>query len=115
MTRPAPRSAAALPAPGDDGRLVHGSVAVDLVAHDVVADGARVELSHLQFLMLVALVRARGGVVPTAELRRIAGEVVPVTDRTVPSVISRLRARLGERGASIRVVRSRGYRLALPD
>lgn len=92
---------------------MYGPLVVDLGAHLALVDGDPLELSHLQFVVLTALVRGSGRVVSNSELRRAAATVVPPTERTVTTAVSRLRSQLSRRrpSTSIEVVRARGYRL----
>ncbi len=96
-----------------------------LAVHDLVVDvparaarvgGAQVELTGLEFDLLVALMRRPGRVVPRAALLEEAGRTdVTVSERTVDVHISNLRKKIGDRDREpplIRTVRGIGYVLA---
>lgn len=93
--------------------LAFGPLVLDLDAHVALANGEPLELSHLQFLLLVTLVRRAGRLVTADELHSVAATAVVPTRRTVTSAISRVRRRLGEASDRlvIEVVRGVGYRL----
>jgi DNA-binding response OmpR family regulator len=90
-----------------------GGVVVDVGARSVEVDGELVELTGLEFDILVALVRRAGRVVPRTALLAEAGrDDVTVSERTVDVHISRLRKKLGDDPRSpqrIRTVRGVGY------
>ncbi len=94
-------------------RLSAGGVVVDVGARSVEVDGELVELTGLEFDILVALVRRAGRVVPRTALLAEAGrDDVTVSERTVDVHISRLRKKLGDDPRSpqrIRTVRGVGY------
>lgn len=95
--------------------LVAGDVVLDLPAHQVWAGGQPIHLSHLEFVALTTLARAGGKAVSPSELAEILAEVTTIGPRTVTSVLSRLRERLGS-GPSrpdIVVTRGRGYHLVV--
>lgn len=100
-------------AQADASMLVFGPLVLDLDAHVALAHGEPLDLSHLQFLLLVALVRRAGRLVTADELRGVAATAVVPTRRTVTSAISRVRRRLDDVGdaIAIEVVRGAGYRL----
>jgi two-component system, OmpR family, response regulator len=88
----------------------HG-VAIDVPGREVRVGGKRVELTGLEFDLLVALVRRAGRVVPREALLGEAGRSdTVVSERTVDVHISHLRQKLGEDGARlIKTVRGVGY------
>lgn len=101
--------------PTEGGRTLHyGDLVLDLEAHQAFAGDRPLTLSHLQFLLLAALVRSGGAVVATSDLMCVASAVTRPSARTVPAAISRLRRELRARAAvsGIVSVPSRGYRLA---
>ena len=120
---PLPRHLAALPnpagpperpAPGEVLRC--GDLLLDIPAHQAFAGADALPLSHLQFVLLVHLVRNVDRVVSADELARVAATVGPIRGRTVASAVSRLRRHLGSgpQRPSIVVSRARGYRLSKP-
>jgi DNA-binding response OmpR family regulator len=94
-------------------RLAAGGVTVDVAARKAEVDGQSVDLTGLEFDILVALVRRAGRVVPRGALLAEAGrDDVTVSERTVDVHISRLRKKLGDDPRSpqrIRTVRGVGY------
>jgi two-component system, OmpR family, response regulator len=96
--------------------LSAGGITVDVAARDVQVDGRRVELTGLEFDLLLALVRRAGRVVPRTSLLSEAGrDDVAVGERTVDVHISKLRKKLGDDPKSprrIQTVRGVGYVLA---
>jgi two-component system OmpR family response regulator len=88
-------------------RLVAGGIEVDIAARTVSVDGRPVELTGLEFDILVALMRRAGRVVPRNALLAEAGRDEVVGERTVDVHVSKLRRKLGE--ARIRTVRGIGY------
>lgn len=94
--------------------LSAAGIAVDVAARDVQVDDRRVELTGLEFDLLVALLRRPGRVVPRATLLSEAGrDDVAVGERTVDVHISKLRKKLGDEAQRrIQTVRGVGYVLA---
>lgn len=81
-------------------------------------DGARVDLTAVEFDILLALMRARGRVLSREQLLQEASQRGPdVSDRSVDVHVSSIRRKLGYERSSgcIETVRSMGYRLREPD
>jgi len=97
-------------------RLVAANVAVDVAARSALVDGAVVELTGLEFDLLVALMRRAGRVVPRTALLSEAGRSdVIVSERTIDVHISHLRRKIGDKSRDpplIRTIRGVGYVLA---
>jgi DNA-binding response OmpR family regulator len=97
-------------------RLSVHDVVVDVPSRTVEVAGAPVELTGLEFDLLVALMRRCGRVVPRAALLEEAGRNdATVSERTVDVHISNLRKKIGDRNREpplIRTVRGVGYVLA---
>jgi len=95
-------------------RLTAGNVVLEVETRAVYADGQLVELTGLEFDLLLSLLRRAGQVVPRASLLAQAGRTdVTVSDRTVDVHISHLRKKLGDDPPRlIRTVRGVGYVLA---
>jgi DNA-binding response OmpR family regulator len=98
----------------DSERLTLGALSVDVGARTVRVKGSEVELTGLEFDLLVALVRRAGRVVPRSALLDLAGRSdVTVSDRTVDVHVSHLRQKLGDDPPKlIRTVRGVGYQMA---
>ena len=92
-------------------QLTVGSMAFDVAARSVQRDGRSVELTGLEFDLLLALARRAGRVVPRANLLELAGRNdVNVSDRTVDVHVSHIRKKLGDDDAVIlKTVRGVGY------
>lgn len=94
-------------------RLVAAGIEADVGTREVTCDGAPVELTGLEFDVLVALLRRAGRVVPRAALLGYAGrDDAVVGERTVDVHISKLRRKLGDDPRAprrIRTVRGVGY------
>jgi DNA-binding response OmpR family regulator len=92
-------------------KLSVSGVLVDLESRRVERDGAPVELTGLEFDVLVALLQRAGRVVPRAALLELAGRNdVTVSDRTVDVHVSHLRKKLGDDPPRlIRTIRGVGY------
>lgn len=92
-----------------------GSVVVDPETRTVTRDGVQVELSRLEFDLLLHLLRADGAVVSRhALLKEVWGYQRPVGTRTVDTHVHTLRAKLERDPADPRhllTVRKVGYRL----
>ncbi|MEM7155332.1 MAG: response regulator transcription factor [Myxococcota bacterium] len=96
--------------------LSAAGIRVDVQAREVHVDSRRVDLTGLEFDLLVALLRRAGRVVPRAALLAEAGrDDVAVGERTVDVHISKLRKKLGDDPKTphrIQTVRGVGYVLA---
>ncbi len=92
-------------------RLEAGGVSVDVAGREVRVDGKLVDLTGLEFDLLVALVRRAGRVIPRDALLGEAGRSDTVVgERTVDVHISHLRQKLGDAGSRlIKTVRGVGY------
>src|SRR5687767_6758152 len=97
-------------------RLVVGDMEIDVAARAVAMSGKPVDLTGIEFDLLVALARRAGRVVPRDSLLSLAGRAdVVVGERTVDVHISHLRSKLGDDPKSprwIKTVRGVGYMLA---
>jgi len=94
--------------------LRSAEVTVDVASRLVTVAGREVELTGLEFDLLLALMRRVGRVVPRGLLFELAGRGdTSVGDRTVDVHVSRLRKKLGDESQRlIRTVRGVGYLLA---
>ncbi|HEY4121307.1 MAG TPA: response regulator transcription factor [Byssovorax sp.] len=97
-------------------RLAIGDIAVDVPGRVVTVGGKGIELTGIEFDVLVALVRRAGRVVSRDALLSEAGRGdVTVGERTVDVHVSHLRQKLGDDPKSprlIKTVRGVGYVLA---
>ena len=87
--------------------IVVGQVAVDANSRQVRVGAERVELTGLEFDLLMALIRRPGRVVARETLLAEAGRGdVTVNDRTVDVHVSHLRRKLGDDPRSPRVIKT---------
>jgi DNA-binding response OmpR family regulator len=102
--------------PAGEPPVVVGTISVDVSAREVKVSGKAVELTGIEFDLLVALARRPGRVVPREVLLEEAGRGdVTVNDRTVDVHVSHVRRKLGDDPRSprlIKTVRGVGYVLA---
>lgn len=101
---------------GELGELLHfGEISIDPKAQIVYRRFSPVEVTHREFLLLLALARRGGGVVSRQELlREVWGHQVEVITRTVDVHIMELRKKIEDdpaRPRYILTVRKMGYRL----
>ncbi len=95
-------------------QLTVANIAIDVPSRVVTVAGKPVDLTGLEFDILVALLRRAGRVIPRDALLKEAGRSdVIVGERTVDVHISHLRQKLGDdRSKLIKTVRGVGYVLA---
>lgn len=100
-----------LRAPGLPGKLVLGPFELDRAVFGVRLDGAKLDLTAIEFKLLAALMEKRGATVPRADLLRIVwGYRGGVDSRTVDTHMRRLRAKLGPHADRLQTVRGEGFR-----
>ncbi|MDQ3034977.1 MAG: response regulator transcription factor [Myxococcota bacterium] len=99
---------------GSDQRLSAAGITADLGTREVSVDGRVVDLTGLEFDILIALLKRAGRVIPRNALLAEAGrDDVVVGERTVDVHISRLRKKLGDDPPQrIKTVRGVGYVLS---
>ena len=96
----------------DADKLLVGPILIDVSTRRVSCSGAEIELTGIEFDILLALARRAGQVIPRDRLLAAAGRGdVVVSERTIDVHISHLRQKLGE-GRLIKTVRGVGYVLA---
>ncbi len=101
------------PAGVEKDLLKAGKLTVDLSRHKVSIDKKEVELTNMEFKLLVILIQRRGRVQSRDRLLEdVWGMASVVTTRTVDTHIKRLREKLGKTGDSIETVRGVGYRFS---
>ena len=106
MRRAAPESVAE--------RIHVGPLAIDVEARRVRVGEREVELTGLEFDLLLALARRAGRVVQRDALMELAGRGEHVGERTVDVHIAKLRSKLGDDAKAprlLRTVRGVGYQL----
>ncbi|MEI7742945.1 MAG: winged helix-turn-helix domain-containing protein [Chloroflexota bacterium] len=88
---------------------------LDLVQHQLVLDGRRVDLTKLEFEVISYLYQRRGAVVERSELLRdVWGYDDDGGSNVIEANVRSLRHKLGDRATSIETVRGLGYRFAAP-
>jgi DNA-binding response OmpR family regulator len=92
--------------------LSAGGLEVDLTRHLVTLDGNELVLTLMEFKLLVALIKRKG----EAQSREILLSDVwdvdkSINTRTIDTHITRIREKLGDKGAMIKTVRGLGYKL----
>jgi len=99
-------------APAEGNSLRFGSLAIDMERHRVTVDGREVELTTLEYKLLLTLAE-RHGRVQSREglLQDVWGYHYTGDTRTVDTHITRLRTKLGRASAMIRTLRGFGYKL----
>jgi two-component system OmpR family response regulator len=96
----------------DSERLQAGPIGIEISARTVTFEGNAVDLTGIEFDILVALARRAGRVIPRERLLEAAGRGdVSVSERTIDVHISHLRQKLGD-SKLIKTVRGVGYVLA---
>jgi two-component system phosphate regulon response regulator PhoB len=93
-------------------RIVIGPLSVDRAEHRVLVDGAAVDLTPIEYKLLLLLIERRGRVQSRAHLLQSVWEAAPdIQTRTVDMHVQRLRTKLGSAGDLIETVRGFGYRI----
>jgi DNA-binding response OmpR family regulator len=101
---------------GPGGAIEAGPLRVDLVAHEALCAGARLDLTPREFDLLAFLARHPGRALSRDELlRKVWGYDYVGETRTVDVHVRRLRAKLGEHHVLIETVMGAGYKLASPS
>jgi DNA-binding response OmpR family regulator len=94
-----------------NGVIKLNRMSVDLTGKRLCIDGAEIELTAREWLLLECLVRRVGQVVPKERVQQaLANPEHEVTPNAIDVQVSRLRAKLGE-AVVIRSLRGLGYRL----
>ncbi len=93
-----------------------GPLSVDRSALTATVDGEPVELTPIEFKLLLLLLERRGRVQSRPRLLESVWQAQPdIQTRTVDMHVKRLRAKLGAAGEFIETVRGFGYRFRDPD
>lgn len=92
--------------------LTAGPISVDPFAHRVTVSGAEVDLTSMEYRLLLLLIQQPGRVVGRPQLLEGVWAAVPdLQTRTVDVHVQRLRSKLGAAGAMIETIRGHGYRI----
>ena len=104
------------PAEVEKDVLKSGKLTVDLLRHKVIIDKKEVELTNMEFKLLVTLMQRMGRVQSRDTLLDDVWDIASdVTTRTIDTHIKRLRQKLGKAGKLIETVRGIGYRFSEGD
>jgi len=99
------------PVSSEEGAIVFGILRIDRDAHRVFVNHKEVELTALEFKLLVTLHDRRNRVQDRSTLLSdVWGIDADITTRTVDTHVKRLREKLGPAGDYIHTVRGVGYR-----
>jgi two-component system, OmpR family, alkaline phosphatase synthesis response regulator PhoP len=91
--------------------IERGDLMIHVGRHEVILKNKPVELTHLEFRILLALAKKPGWVMTRYQIvDATRGEGVSVTDRSVDVHIVSLRKKLGEANEFIETVRGVGYK-----
>ncbi len=102
--------------PQDGAPAPVGPIRVDLEAHRCFVDGEEVELTPLEFRLLVTFMSRLGRVQSREQLLRDVWEMSSELEtRTVDTHVKRLREKLGSGRDLLETVRGVGYRLVAPE
>jgi two-component system phosphate regulon response regulator PhoB len=100
----------------EDQRRIVGRLRIDEQAHRVWVDDKEIELTLLEYRLLLAFVTQEGRALPRGTLLDgVWGLDVSITSRTVDTHINRLRDKLGAAAAYIETVRGVGYRFLVRE
>jgi two-component system phosphate regulon response regulator PhoB len=101
----------------EDDLIQFGALRIHRQAHRVWVDQQEIELTALEFRLLVTLYDLRNRVRSRmALLNAVWGVETDITTRTVDTHVKRLREKLGQAGTYVETVRGVGYRFAdTPD
>jgi len=95
-----------------EGAIELAGLAIDVAGRSVSADGAPVELTRVEFDLLVALARRPGQALSRAWIcEHVLDPDRDGSERTLDVHVSRLRKKLGRLGARVATVWGVGYRL----
>lgn len=93
-----------------------GSLTIDRAAHRVVVNGAELDLTPIEYKLLLLLAERRGRVQGRTQLLEAVWDASPdIQTRTVDMHVQRLRTKLGAAADLIETVRGFGYRMAVPS
>ena len=93
-----------------------GPIAIDRAALTVTVSGEQVDLTRIEYRLLLLLAERRGRVQSRPQLLASVWEAqTDIQTRTVDMHVQRLRTKLGEAGDLVETVRGFGYRLRGPE
>jgi len=90
-----------------------GPIKVDIARHEVLVNKKAVELTPMEFKLLVTLMERQGRVQSREKLLNDVWDMSSdVTTRTIDTHVKRLREKLGKAGELVETVRGLGYRFS---
>jgi len=90
-----------------------GKLIVDITRHKVTVDKVEIELTLMEFNLLVTLMQRKGKAQSRDKLLEDIWDIAAdVTTRTIDTHIKRLRQKLGKAGKFIETIRGLGYRFS---
>jgi DNA-binding response OmpR family regulator len=94
-------------------RIVSGDLAIDLLAHEVTVAGRPVDVTRIEFDLLVALARSPRRVLTREQLIEAVWDAPVDSSHVLDAHLSRLRCKIGQAGGEriAHAVRGIGYRL----
>jgi two-component system, OmpR family, phosphate regulon response regulator PhoB len=96
--------------------IKRGALVIDMPRHKVTVNNKEVDLTPIEFRLLVTLIERQGRVQSRDRLLADVWDIhADVFTRTVDTHIKRLREKLGKAGNAIETVRSLGYRYKEED
>ena len=101
------------PVESEKDQLVSGKLTIDMPRHKVTVEKKEVELTSMEFKLLVILMQRKGRVQSREKLLEDVWDIASdVTTRTVDTHVKRLREKLGKAGDLVETVRGVGYRFS---
>lgn len=99
------------PAEKEEEQIHSGSLRINIPRHEVFMDKKKIELTLMEFNLLVTLIKREGRVQSRDRLLNDVWDISSdVTTRTVDTHIKRLREKLGKAGDQIHTIRGLGYK-----
>jgi two-component system phosphate regulon response regulator PhoB len=93
-----------------------GALIIDVPKHRVMINNKEIELTLMEFKLLVTLIERKGRVQSRDKLlTNVWGIDAEIYTRTVDTHVKRLREKLGKVGDSLETVRGLGYRFKEED
>jgi two-component system phosphate regulon response regulator PhoB len=93
-----------------------GSLTIDRAAHRVAVNGEELDLTPIEYKLLLLLAERRGRVQGRTQLLEAVWDASPdIQTRTVDMHVQRLRTKLGAAADLIETVRGFGYRMTVPS
>jgi two-component system phosphate regulon response regulator PhoB len=97
-------------------QIAMGGLRLDTTAHQCFVDGAEVQLTALEFKLLLTFLNRLGRVQSREQLLAdVWGITADIETRTVDTHVKRLREKLGSARDTIETVRGVGYRMRRPE